>query len=144
MNNTKNRLYRIWHNMKSRCYLETFTRYKYYGARGITVCEEWRNSFLAFSNWAMANGYRDDLQIDRIDNDGNYEPSNCRWVTKMKQESNKSTNVYVSYQGEKKTVAEWARFFNMDRCLLGIRLRRGWTFEAAVTTPPQKSKRCAI
>lgn len=137
MNNTKDRLYRIWHNMKSRCYLETFPRYRYYGARGITVCEEWRNSFSAFHEWATSNGYRDDLQIDRIDNDGNYEPSNCRWVTKREQESNKSTNVYVSYKGEEKTVAEWARVFNIDRCLLGIRLRRGWSFERAVSTPPR-------
>lgn len=76
------RLYRIWHNMKSRCYCKSFSRYKYYGGRGITVCEEWKNDFKAFRQWAIANGYQDDLQIDRIDNSGNYEPSNCRWVSK--------------------------------------------------------------
>lgn len=84
---TKTRLYRIWHNMKNRCYYRDDKQFSYYGGRGIVVCEEWRNSFEVFQAWALANGYQDNLTIDRIDTNGNYEPANCRWVT-MKEQSN--------------------------------------------------------
>lgn len=83
------RLYSIWSDMKRRCFNTNLRRYPDYGGRGITVCAEWKNSFEAFYEWAMANGYSDDLSIDRIDNDGNYEPSNCRWATNKEQQNNK-------------------------------------------------------
>lgn len=75
--------------MHTRCYNEHFAAYKYYGGRGITICDEWRENFQAFHDWAMANGYRDDLTIDRIDNDKGYSPDNCRWITMEEQNKNK-------------------------------------------------------
>lgn len=83
------RLYRIWVCMRNRCYSRSYHAFKHYGGRGIAVCEEWRDSFLAFHDWAMANGYRDDLTIDRIDTDGDYSPDNCRWATMAEQNENK-------------------------------------------------------
>lgn len=88
----KSRLYSIWENMKSRCYNPNTNNYKYYGARGISICPEWKDDFQIFYDWAMANGYSDELSIDRIDVDGNYEPSNCRWADDITQANNKRCN----------------------------------------------------
>lgn len=86
---TKSRLYRIWHNMKNRCFYTNSNCFDDYGGRGIKVCDEWKNSFEKFQDWSMSNGYSDNLTIDRINNDGNYEPSNCRWVSMKEQCSNR-------------------------------------------------------
>lgn len=83
------RLYRIWVAMKQRCYNPNHRAYKYYGARGITVCDKWKNGSKVFKEWALANGYKENLTIDRIDIDGNYEPSNCRWITQAEQNNNR-------------------------------------------------------
>ena len=87
--NSKTRLYGIWNHMKTRCYVKSYHAFRHYGGRGITVCDEWANDFQAFYDWAMSHGYRDDLSIDRIDVNGNYEPSNCRWATQKEQVSNR-------------------------------------------------------
>ena len=83
------RLYRAWHNMRMRCYYPNCEGYKWYGGRGITVCKEWNEDFGPFRDWALSHGYTDELTLDRIDNDGNYEPSNCRWVSMKEQCANR-------------------------------------------------------
>jgi len=84
------RLYSIWGKMNSRCYGVNHLAYKYYGGRGISVCNEWKTSYSTFKFWAMRNGYQDNLTIDRVDNDGNYEPNNCQWITRS--ENSKKSN----------------------------------------------------
>ena len=85
---SETKLYRRWKGMRERCYYTKHKSYEYYGGRGIEVCDEWKDSFVNFKEWAMRNGFKEELSIDRIDNDGNYEPSNCRWVTHKEQMNN--------------------------------------------------------
>jgi hypothetical protein len=93
--------------MKKRCYNQRAKRYLDYGGRGITVCDDW-HSFIIFRDWALFNGYKDNLSIDRINVNGNYEPSNCQWATIKKQANNKTDNRILQFRGVEKTVAEWA------------------------------------
>lgn len=132
----KSRLYGIWSNMKTRCFCTTYKLYAYYGARGITVCEEWRNNFKAFYDWSISHGYADNLTIDRIDNNGNYEPNNCRWVDMATQCRNKSSNHFLTYNGKTQTLKDWAGEIGIYRQTLERRLKRGWSVEKALTTPP--------
>ncbi|UNA01519.1 hypothetical protein MG295_00102 [Bacillus phage vB_BcgM] len=110
---TKTRLYSIYQGMKNRCYLESATHFHRYGGRGIRVCESWLEDFTVFRDWALGNGYRDDLTLDRVDTDGNYEPDNCRWSTKKEQSRNTSSTVKVEYKGETKSIVEWCEQFNL-------------------------------
>ena len=106
------RLYNIWQSMKYRCNPTTSTRYPNYSGRGVKLCEEW-NEFINFYNWAINNGYDYNLSIDRIDNDGDYCPENCRWADNFVQQNNKSTNRFVTYNGVKHTLAEWSRILSV-------------------------------
>ncbi len=108
------RIYQTWQNMKERCFNPKRARYKSYGGRGITMCEEWRNDFKAFYDWAMANGYKDNLTIDRIDVNGNYEPKNCRWVPFEYQFYNKTNTRYITYKNQTKSLALWCKELKLD------------------------------
>ena len=117
-NKAKERLFNVWWRMLQRCYNPNATVYKDYGGRGITVCDEWRDNYGAFREWAYANGYNDTVSannctIDRIDNNGNYEPSNCRWTNKKVQSRNTRANHIVELDGETLCVAEWAERYDL-------------------------------
>ena len=126
------RLHNIWTGMKSRCYNPNHMHYKNYGGRGIVVCEEWKSNFQSFHDWAVSNGYSEELTIDRIDNNGNYEPSNCQWCTKKEQANNTRRNKRITYNGQTKTLAQWAEEFKISQDLLGERLLRNIPFQEAV------------
>jgi len=131
-NKSKTRLYRTWSNIKQRCYNPNFTHYKYYGGRGLKMCDEWQ-SFEAFCDWAIANGYSENLTIERIDNDGDYEPNNCEWKTMKDQANNKSNNRKITFAGTTKTVAQWSNKTGIPYNILIRRLFRGWSIKEALT-----------
>ncbi len=133
------RLYGIWNGIKQRCNNPNRPKYKSYGGRGIKVCNEWNTSFKSFYDWAMANGYRDDLTIDRIDVNGNYEPSNCRWTSLKEQSYNKTTSKFISYNGEVKTLAEWAQEYGIKYGTLFYRIKNGWDIGEALNESVSKS-----
>ncbi|APH24986.1 hypothetical protein CF088_14640 [Clostridium botulinum] len=134
------RLYGIYTNMKSRCYNSKTPKYKNYGGRGIKVCDEWLNNFKAFYDWAMSNGYEDNLTIDRVNNDCNYEPSNCRWITFYKQASNKTTTNLITFNGKTQCVKAWTEELGFGKETLRERLKRGWSTKKALTTPIKRKR----
>lgn len=128
------RIYRIWTAMKRRCSNPNYHEYYLYGGRGITYCDEWEE-FEPFYEWAMASGYSDKLTLDRIDNDGNYTPSNCRWITIKKQCMNRRSNVMIEYEGETKPLKQWANDLDLNYKMLHKRHKLGWTPEEMFNTP---------
>lgn len=138
---SKTRLYHVWNSMKQRCLNKNQKDYSNYGGRGITVCKEWAESFEAFRDWALANGYNDELTIDRINSNGNYEPTNCRWVANIKQQNNKRNNHFLTYKGETHTVSEWAKKVGISVTALKQRLFANWTIEKALTTKLRETQR---
>lgn len=144
MNLSHSRLYHIWRNMKARCYQKSSPSYKNYGGKGITVCDEWLNDFMPFYNWAMANGYKEELTLDRINVNGNYEPSNCRWATHKEQNNNTTRNVYITFNGLTLTRNQWAEKAGINKNTLKHRLTNKWnkwTIEDALTIPTRKIKK---
>lgn len=129
------RLYREWACIKARCKEECNSRWKDYGGRGIIVCDEWDGSFEKFRDWALNNGYDDGLTIDRIDVNGDYTPSNCRWITNKEQQRNRRNNKTVVYKGECQTLIELCEKYDANYHLVESRLLRGWDIEKAVETP---------
>lgn len=146
---TKTRLFRTWQHMLNRCYNTNVRGYKNYGGRGISVCEEWRNSFIPFRDWAHQNGYNEDLSIDRIDVNGNYEPNNCRWTTAKVQANNKRNNRLLTYKGQTETLSEWADIVKISAVAIKARIDKyHWSVDKALTTPlrrviPDEEVKCA-
>lgn len=128
-------IYASWERMKSRCNCTANQHYKDYGGRGIAVCEEWNSDFNAFFEWSLNNGWEPGLTIDRIDVNGSYEPSNCRWVTWDVQCNNKRNTVYLEAFGEKKSIAQWSTEKDIGYKTLAWRVRHGWSVEDALTLP---------
>lgn len=138
---SRTRLYKIWTGMKSRCSNPNKEDYKNYGGRGIRVCAEWISDFVAFREWALANGYRDDLTLDRLDVNGDYRPDNCQWITVAGQNNNTRRNHFLTYKGETRTIAEWARIKGLRYNTLMGRINSGeWTVEQALETPAAPRK----
>lgn len=126
-------LYAVWRTMRQRCTNPNCRGYKWYGAKGIKVCEEWLN-VENFFEWAIQSGYREGLTIDRIDSSGDYEPSNCRWVSMSEQQSNRSSNHLIEFNGECHTLTEWSSILGIPRSTLSNRIvTHGWTVERAFT-----------
>lgn len=137
---TDTRLFSIWDGMIDRCYHSYSIEYCNYGGRGVSVCSEWKDSFLAFYNWAMNNGYSENLTIDRIDVNGDYEPENCRWATYTQQARNRRNNHFVTLNGETKTLVEWSEIIGIKADTLWRRLSDGMDVERALTMPLQAHK----
>lgn len=120
-------LFNVWRNMIQRCYNKESERYYTYGARGITVCGEWKNNFRAFAKWAVENGWKPTLSIERKDHDGNYCPENCTFITMAEQARNKTNNVLIEYNGQERCVVEWCEILNLKPQTVYKRIYDGHT-----------------
>lgn len=125
------RIYVIWSGMKRRCYDPKVEQYKNYGGRGISYCKEWED-FKNFYEWAKNNGYREDLTIDRIDTNGNYEPNNCRWIPQKEQHRNTRSNKILEYKGERHCASKWAEILGLNYNTLLTHLRNGMSVKDAL------------
>lgn len=132
---SKTRLYRIWQDMKNRCGNKNVPMYYWYGAKGIRICDEWVKDFSVFCDWAMNNGYKDGLTIERIDVNGDYTPDNCKWISRAEQSLNRSDNVFLEYEGERLTVSEWAKKIGVSPYTLYHRVKKGWSAKEVLTVP---------
>jgi hypothetical protein len=121
--------------MKIRCYNTNDPHYPRWGGRGIYVCDEWKEDFLAFYNWAHKNGYKKGLSLDRIDNDGPYSPDNCRWATREEQMNNTRHNKFITFEGKTLGVIQWGKDLGINPKVLRHRMERGWTDEEIITVP---------
>ena len=129
-------LYNVWRNIHQKCLNPNNPSYKYYGGRGISVCTEWLNDFVVFQKWAESNGYKPGLTIDRIDNNGNYTPDNCRWVTMKEQSVNKRNVMIIEYNGKSQAITEWSKELGFKRGVLESRIKdHGWPIDEALSTP---------
>lgn len=131
---SRTKLYKTWVNMKTRCNNKKDAHYLKWGGRGICVCEEWAD-YKAFHVWAMGSGYADGLTIDRIDNDGNYTPNNCRWTTHKIQSNNTRRTVRVTLDGKSDSLMGWCDNLGIDKSTIRNRLYRGWDHERMLTQP---------
>lgn len=129
-------LYEIWKGIKQRCLNPNNRSYKNYGGRGITICDDWKNDYTLFYNWSIQNGYKKGLSIDRINNNGNYEPSNCRWVNKEIQANNTRSNKYITINGITKSLSDWLKDYDISFTIYYRRTKiYNWSSIQAITTP---------
>lgn len=132
---SKTKIYRIWSSMIERCQSPTCPTFEHYGGRGITVCQRWRDSFSAF--YQDVGDPPPKYTLERIDNDGHYEPGNVRWATRKEQARNRRGNHLITFNGETKCIAEWAEIYNIPQRRLFARLDAGWDVLSALTKPPK-------
>lgn len=137
---SKTRLYEIWSGIKKRCYYPNNHNYQWYGGKGIKVCDDWRDDFEIFRDWAMCNGYNDKLTIERNDLEGDYSPENCRWITMFEQHSNTSRNLYLTINGETKTLSQWSRESGIHIETIRGRRKRGVPNDNLLDPPLKKIK----
>lgn len=136
----KTRLYRIWCKMKERCYNEKNIKYKDYGGRGIKICEDWLSDFAKFYDWSVNNGYNDELTLDRIDFNGNYEPKNCHWATQQEQQNNRRDNVHINVNGKDFTISQLAKLIKSKPASVAYRLKHGWSIDDIINKPFENTK----
>jgi CENP-B-like protein len=130
---TNHDLHTRWEKIKARCFNKNATHYEDYGGRGITMCDQWKNDFMSFFNWAITNGYKKELEIDRINNNGDYEPINCRWVTRSQNLSNTRRNVYVELNGERITLTEACNKLGLKFVTIASRMKKlNLSFDEAI------------
>jgi len=136
-------IHRRWQVMRRRCYDPDFNVYRYYGGKGIGICKEWRTNYLAFQSWALENGWKPGLTIDRINSSKGYSPDNCRWATMREQAMNRPTfNVLVTVNGVTKSITEWADYLGIDRTTITCRVSKyGWNPVKAVTEPVNRTRK---
>ena len=125
------RLYYIYKHILARCFNKNDKRYRNYGGRGITICEEWKKDFMNFYNWALNNGYKDNLTIDRIDVNGNYEPLNCKWSTIAEQNNNTTRTICITHNGETHTISQWAKKIGISYGTFARRIYRHGVIDKA-------------
>lgn len=129
---SQTRIYKIYKDIKKRCYNPKSSNYKIYGGKGVVMCEEWLNNFMNFYNWSIKNNYNDSLTIDRIDVNGNYEPSNCRWTTMKQQANNKTNNIYYEYNGEVFTGTQLSKKTGIKYNTIRSRISSGMSIDEAL------------
>jgi len=130
----QHRLYGIWAGMKQRCFNSKCNSYKYYGARGITMCLQWLD-FSLFLKWALSSGYKDNLTIERVDVNGNYEPGNCKWIPGKDQPANTRQSHWIFWKGHTKNISQWAKHTGLCAETIRRRIAYGWPIDRALTEP---------
>ena len=136
--------YLIWQKMKSRCYNKRHKHYKYYGGRGILICDEWLNDFERFYNWSVESGYKDGLTIDRIDNDLGYSPDNCRWATRKEQSNNTRANHLLTHNGKTLNTKQWSEETGIKYTTIQSRIRSGFRVDEILSKDKLYSARRCV
>lgn len=139
---SKSKLYYIWSDIKQRCYQKNNPAFKFYGGRGIKMCNEWFKSYERFMKWAEINGYHEGLTIERIDVNGDYCPDNCKWIQLSEQAQNRRSNILIDYNGESHCLSEWCNIYKVNYYLVYNRIHKNkWSFERAISEPAHVEKR---